>query len=142
MSSRQRQGPSLTDLALFAEASLALTLASLAIRVCPFRWIVHSAGLGGNPPRLTDPAPIRLAVKRASRRLPWRTLCFEEGLAAQWMLRRRGASAVLHYGIRNDADRLSAHVWVTVHGELVIGEEADDPHHRVAAFPAQPLDGS
>jgi hypothetical protein len=136
MLSRQRQAPSLADLALFAEASVALTLASLAIRTCPFRWIVRSAGLGGKRAGAADPQPIRVAIERASRRLPWRTVCFQEGLAAQWMLRRRGAPAVLHYGIRSDAERLSAHVWISLNGELVIGEEDGTPHAEVGRFPS------
>ena len=135
-----RSGPGVGELALFAEAWVALTLASLAVRSWPFRWIVGSAGFRGRGGGPRDPAAIAVAVRRASRRVPWRTVCFQEGLAAQWMLRRRGAPARLHYGIRSDADRLSAHVWVTLRGRPVIGEEREDPHRCVATFPAPVLD--
>jgi len=74
---------------------------------------------------------------RASRRLPWHTVCFHEGLAAHWMLRRRGLPSRLHYGIRQQGDRLTAHVWVDVAGSAVIGEEKPGTaHSRVAVYPA------
>ena len=134
-------GRNLGELALFAEAGVALTGASLAVRMLPFRWIARSAGLGAAARgSVTDPAAVARAVDRASRRLPWRTVCFQEGLAAHWMLRRRGAPARLHYGIRSETERLSAHVWVTLHGRPVIGEEADEPHSCVATFPPAALD--
>ena len=129
----RRPLPTAHEMALFAEAVAALALASLAVRAWPFRWIVRSAGLGEGRKRV-DPQAVTLAVRRASRRLPWRTVCFQEGLAAQWMLRRRGARSTLHYGLRSK-ERLSAHVWVTLDGRAVIGEEYADPHACVAAFP-------
>ncbi|MCW3797521.1 lasso peptide biosynthesis B2 protein [Sphingomonas sp. BN140010] len=121
------------------EAAAAVTAASLAIRLLPFRWLVVL--MGRADPRGTstavDPAHVRVAVRRASRRLPWRTLCFQEGLATHWMLRRRGLASRLHYGIRQQADALSAHVWVEVGGMPVIGaEEPATAHSPVAVYPA------
>lgn len=81
------------------------------------------------------PSEIAQAVERASRRLPVRTVCFHEGLAAQWMLRRRGAHSFLHYGIKQANDRLSAHVWVTLNGRIIVGEAASADHACVATFP-------
>ncbi|CAA9521907.1 MAG: hypothetical protein AVDCRST_MAG09-2190 [uncultured Sphingomonas sp.] len=135
-----KTAPRLEDFALFAEACAALTLASLAVRFWPFRWIVASTRIGAGRQTALDPAPIALAVRRASRRLPWRIVCFQEGLATHWMLRGRGGAAQLHYGVRSDADRLSAHVWVSLWGQPVIGEEQADPHRCVATFPTPPLD--
>ena len=68
-------------------------------------------------------------------RLPWTIVCFPAGLAAHWMLRRRGALSQVHYGIRTTEAGLSAHVWVTLAGETIVGEEQDDPHTCVAVFP-------
>jgi len=134
-----RSLPAAGEVALFAEAGVALALASIAVRLWPFRWIVRSAGLGGGRGNV-DPAPIGLAIGRASRRLPWRVVCFQQGLAAHWMLRRRGARSRLHYGLRSE-ERLSAHVWVTLDGQPVIGEEESDPHACVAIFPPLAMDG-
>ena len=68
-------------------------------------------------------------------RLPWTIVCFPAGLAAHWMLRRRGALSQVHYGIRTTEAGLCAHVWVTLAGEIIVGEEQDDPHTCVAVFP-------
>jgi len=77
------------------------------------------------------------AVEAAARRLPWRTMCIEQGLAAQRMLRRRGIDARLHYGARNDhsAGKLEAHVWVTVDGVAVIGESEAGRFAEIATYP-------
>jgi hypothetical protein len=77
------------------------------------------------------------AVEAAARRLPWRTLCIEQGLAAQRMLRRRGIDARLHYGARNDqsASRLEAHVWVTVGDVPVIGGSEAARFAAIATYP-------
>lgn len=135
--------PSPAEILLFVEATLALSAASLAVRWLPFRAIVRSLGGGRVQPAATaaQPEAIATAVQRASRRLPWRSVCLQQGLAAHWMLRRRGAASRLHYGLRSDAERLSAHVWVTAGGVKVIGEEEVEPHIPVASFPPEELDG-
>jgi hypothetical protein len=73
-----------------------------------------------------DPADCVWAIEAAARRLPWRTMCIEKGLAAQRLLRRSGVDAVLHYGARHNDDegRLEAHVWVTVDGKTIIGDQS------------------
>jgi len=121
------------------EAVVLLALASLAIRLLPFRWLVRL--MGRTDPSLSrswsDPLDVRRAVERGSRRLPWRTLCFQEGLTAHWMLRRRGLPSRLHYGIRQQAGSLTAHVWVDVKGLAVIGEEEPvSAHAPVAVYPS------
>lgn len=130
--------PSPTDVSDLAEAVLLLAGASLAIRLLPFHLLVRLMGTRPRTQhRTADLGAVGRAVRRASRRVPWRTVCFQEGLATHWMLRRRGADARLHYGIRQAGDRLSAHVWVDVGGVVVIGEEEQGrAHQRVAVFPA------
>ena len=113
--------------------------ASLAIRFLSFRRLIRLMGEERSWPEepRADAAAVRLAVKRAAVRLPWRIVCFQEGLAAHWMLRRRGMASRLHYGIRPEGDRLSAHVWVEAGGQVIIGEEEQGlAHHEVAVFPA------
>ena len=139
-----RRKPRLTvrDLARFVEAACALTLAWAAIRLLPFRMLMRTTRIGPAPAAQPDARAgsrdVRQAVKRAARRLPWTIVCFPEGLAVHWMLRRRGLVSQLHYGLRPSVEKLSAHVWVTLAGEVIVGEEADDPHHCVAIFPRQP----
>ena len=129
---------SASELVFFAEACATLAAASLAIRALPFRSLASLMGRGaisGASSHVHTNAVAR-AVRRASSRVPWRTVCFQEGLAVHWMLRRRGLPSHLHYGVRQAAQRLTAHVWVEVGGAVVIGEEAPGgEHHRVAVFP-------
>ena len=131
------------ELLQFAEAACALAAASAAIRLLPFRTVVRMMSLpnvGDRQPAQPEglSAEVRQAVKRAARRLPWTIVCFPEGLAAHWMLRRRGARSQVHYGIRQSATGLTAHVWTSVAGEVVVGEETTDLHTCVAVFPPPP----
>ena len=128
------------EVARFVEAVCALTLATAAIKLLPFRTVVRSMSYGrngqGRGKTVAEEArEIRRAVKRAARRLPWKIVCFPEGLAAHWMLRRRGAPSLVHYGLRQSESQLSAHVWVTLGETVVIGEETTNLHTGVAVFP-------
>jgi hypothetical protein len=112
------------DRLLLAEAVLWLGLGALAVALLPMRRTLR---LAGRPLRTSAPQQavkadcirrVRWAVLGAARRVPWRAVCFQRGLAAQAMLRRRGIDAVLYCGARrDDAQGLSAHVWVRV-GEI------------------------
>lgn len=133
---RRRTDLTARDLALIAEALVAVTLSSLAIKL-PFRWLAKLMSLG-RASQTADGAKapeVVKAVDRASRRLPWRTVCFHQGLATHWMLRMRGISSILHYGIRTADEGLAAHVWVSLNGTILIGEEEAARHACVATFP-------
>ena len=63
-------------------------------------------------------------------------MCIQQGLALQWMLRRRGVDARLHYGIAKDErGELQAHVWVAAGGEVVIGGAEAPQFKCVATYP-------
>jgi len=119
------------DRALLAEGLVVLAFASLAIRLLPFRTVVRAAAALGRPAR-SDPSDdlqirkTRWAVVAAARRVPWKAVCFQRGLAVHFMLRRRGIPSFLHYGV-SQSDGLKAHVWVSASGRDVVGgEEARD----------------
>jgi len=126
----------------FTEAAVMLAAASVAIKVLPFKTVVRMMSLTTARQarrRASDgelAIEVRRAVKRASRRLPWTVVCFPEGLAAHWMLRRRGAPSLVHYGLRQSEAGLSAHVWTSLAGEVVVGEETTERHTCVAVFPS------
>ena len=129
------------ELADFVEALGALVAASAAIKLLPFRAVVRTMDYRGAS-QLSAPADhgqlvteVKRAVKRASARLPWRIVCFPEGLAVHWMLRRRGAPSQVHYGLRTSESKFGAHVWVTLDEAVVVGEETDERHTCVAVFP-------
>lgn len=125
---------------LLAEALPALALASLAVRLAPFRRVAAWASGGRGGVELDDAMlrKARWAVEAWARRVPWRTVCFQKGLALHWMLRRRGVASVLHYGVAQEAATgLRAHVWVCVAGRPVIGGEEAEGFACLATFPPQ-----
>lgn len=124
---------------VLAEALGALAAASLAIRLLPFRRVAAAAagrrveGAAGDEQAI---GRVRWAVEAWGRRVPWRAVCFQKGLAVHWMLRRRGIASLLHYGVgRVESDRLAAHVWVSVSGRDVIGGEEAARFACLATFP-------
>ena len=126
---------------LIVEAIAVLWIASFLRLAIPFR---HMAAMVSHP----DPpfaglerqseliAETRWAVAAAARRVPWRALCYEQGFAVQWLLRRHGVPVTLHYGVaRKPKEGLVGHVWARS-GELdVIGCEIASDYVELAQFP-------
>ena len=124
--------------ALLAEALLAIAAASAAIRFRAFKRAIRMGSL----PLTEQPAAgeitgdVRWAVETAARNVPWRAMCIQQGLALQWMLRRRGVDARLHYGIgRDEIGELQAHVWVAAGDSVVIGSDEAPRFKCVATYP-------
>lgn len=126
---------------LLIEASVLLTLSSLAISLLPFRWVARIAGRDGaaadGVDREAAVAEIRWAVSAAGRFAPWKPVCFQHGLAAHWMLRRRFIPSTLYYGASSDPQRgIIAHVWIKSRDVPVIGCEEAGRYAVLATFPA------
>lgn len=128
---------------LAAEACFMLAAAFFAIALLPFRRIAARAARRdvdaaiGEEERCLRVAEVRWAVAGCARRVPWRAKCFEQGLAAQWMLGRRRVPSILHYGIAKGGDRaLIAHVWLKSGGLDVVGCENEEDFTELARFPA------
>lgn len=122
-------------------ATTFLTAASAVVRALPFRALTRSVKgqkAKVEPIELDWNAARRMAraVESALRYLPWRTVCIQEALALQWLLRRHGIPSLLHYGIDPEGAELSAHVWVSLGEEILIGEEATRSHAQVATLPS------
>jgi Transglutaminase-like superfamily len=137
--SRPRQNRlRMSDLPMLAEGLAALALASLAIAVLPFKKVAAAASVAGPREARRDAETVRRvrgAVQGWGRRVPWKAVCFQRGLALHWMLRRRGIRSVLLYGARRKGDGLAAHVWVDVDGATVIGGEEAPDFACLARFP-------
>jgi transglutaminase superfamily protein len=132
------------DRLLLLEAVLWLAIGGLAIAILPFRHIGFLAAhpiRGPKPPyeaRLTKLRRVRWAIVTAAKRVPWHALCFQQGLAAQLMLRRRGVPSVLYYGAaQDDCSGLSMHVWVRDGDIDVVGGEIASHFAVLATFPHQ-----
>src|SRR5262245_14978261 len=132
------------DRQLLVEAIVWLAVARFALAILPFR---HLGFLAARPIRRPRP-PLRArsirvrrtgwAIVKTARRVPWRARCFEQGLAAQLMLRRRGVPSVLYYGAtQDDRSGLFTHVWVRDGDVDVIGGEIAYRFAILATFPSE-----
>lgn len=131
-----------SDRLLLGESLLLIALAAFVVAFIPFRRVVTLVSAPSKTPVPTDAERKRLiercrwAVRAWARRVPWRALCFEQGLACHWLLRRRGVATTLYYGAANTPDKgLAAHVWVRAGGADVIGCENAGDFAQLAAFP-------
>ena len=125
--------------ALLAEAGTAILSASLAVRLVPFRTLAERLSRGDKGSAEVDPETaywLRRALLAWAKRLPWRALCFEQGLAAFVMLRRRRLAATMHYGAATIDGELKAHIWVTSGETEVIGCENQEDFGLLARFPS------
>lgn len=124
---------------LVVEAVAALTFASAALAIMPFRRAIRTGCLplpSAPPEKRVEPLEAAAAVRTAARLVPWRAVCIDQGLALQRLLRKRGMDAQLHYGVTLAEDvELKAHVWVDVEGATVIGGEEAPKYARIASFP-------
>lgn len=125
-----------------SEAMTLITIAAPVIKFTPLKKLgrIFSAPTRGED---TDPANRALviervawAVDRAAKRSKLRALCFERGLTAQIMLRRRGIDATMFYGLMPGKDApLDAHVWVAADGIDVTGGANASLYATLATFP-------
>lgn len=123
--------------ALLAEAGVAMLVASLALRVRPFDRIAGALERTAPASAAADGETaywIGRAVAAWGKRLPWRAKCFEQGLAAAWLLRRRALAYSLCYGAANRPGAVAAHVWVTSGGQPVVGHENREEFALLARF--------
>lgn len=114
---------------LLLEAFATLLAARLSLAVLPvrwvFRWLERPLRNSAKPGRPAVVERIRWAVLTVARYGPLSFVCFPQALAAHAMLRRRGVSSVMHYGVRRSADRqMRAHTWLEVDNRMLLGGES------------------
>jgi hypothetical protein len=123
---------------MLTEAGAALLAASLAVRLVPFRTLAERLTQGDKGQATADADTaywLRRALLAWAKRLPWRTLCFEQGLAAFALLRHRGLAATMHYGAATIGGELKAHVWVTSGATEIVGCENKEEYGLLVRFP-------
>jgi hypothetical protein len=121
-----------------AEAGLALAIASAATRLLPFNRYIRLGALPiDRAGKLASPEVAGI-VDALGRRMPFRSVCLHRGIALQRLLRRRGVDGLLHYGVRlpNDEKGISAHVWVSVGEEVLLGAPQHEIYTEVARYPS------
>lgn len=130
-----------TDRLLLLQAVFWLLISRWITATLPFRtigWLATVTALRSIsiPACPTEAKRIRWALITCARHVWWRAQCFEQGLAAHFMLRRRQVSSVLYYGVApDDLNGLAAHVWVCADGLDIIGGESASRFAVLATFP-------
>ena len=126
---------------LLLRATAWLAVACIMLIVMPFRRLSARLSAEINPAS-PEPDPEMLqrigrAVSVAAGRVPWRSDCFPQTIAACMLLKRHGCASTVHLGVeRKGDDELTGHAWLTC-GETVVtgGEELDryTEIHRLSA---------
>jgi hypothetical protein len=128
------------DLPVLIEAVIWLLVARIIVRLltltCTVSLLIPARRLTlSSPVPLDTLARVRWAVRLGARNVPWRALCFEQGIAAQRMLMRRGIAADLVYGVaRHRNGSMEAHVWTRVADQTVVGGPLGDRFKPIVAF--------
>jgi hypothetical protein len=107
-------------------ALLELALARRRLGSHPAKALLLQARAFAQPTQATPSnaeqlaARVAFAIPRVAARLPWRSDCFIQAMAAQRWLQRQGIASSLSIGTRKDNDgTFQAHAWLTC-GELSI----------------------
>jgi len=118
-----------------------LGIANLLIKLVSFKRLIRliSNSDTAAQPVLTPKQASRLAsLKRAilsvSRRTPWRSMCFEQAVAASLILKALGISHQISFGLNTDNDKLKAHAWLLVGSTYVTGYIANMEFTAVSVY--------
>ena len=118
---------SLREKWFLAEAVILLGAGRLTVLLFPFsiikKHIEKDIGSSVRPKNNNDSETVRLvkwSVQCMSRYTPWKSKCFAQAIAAQRMLRKRGITSTMHFGVDKDSEGgLVAHAWLKC-GVLVV----------------------
>lgn len=119
------------------ETGLALVLAWILVFMVPLRRTQRLFGATIEPgfdgttlpnPEMARAYGLARRVIFVARRLPWRSTCLVRAVAGGLLLRRRGImGAVIRFGVKREAGAVTAHAWLLLNGEILLGgEEAAD----------------
>jgi hypothetical protein len=119
------------------EAAAMLVLARFAVRfVSPARIFAWA----NRPPRrirrfaVDEIGWVAWAVENVGAKSWMNALCLPRALAAHAMLRRRGIASRLCLGVARERSALSAHAWVEIGGDKIVGGDEAGGFTRLATF--------
>ena len=76
-------------------------------------------------------------TKSISKKVPFRSLCFEQALAMQMLLKRRGIASEIIFGLNSKNDQLAAHAWCICQGVTLSGEKGKEQFAVLKSFGKQ-----
>lgn len=103
-------------------ALFALARARVSVRLFDPRRAIGADDSGASAKPL-DLAVQRVAyfIPRVASRLPWRSDCLVQALAAQWWLQRQGITTKLELGVKREKDVFLSHAWLMCGQTVVTG---------------------
>lgn len=130
------------------EAVLALVLARILVFSFPWRWTVALMGRFA-PPAGSDASPdprdawraraVARRLRGVADRLPWHSTCLVRAVAGALLLaRRRIPGSGIRFGVRKENGRLSAHAWLLLGPEILLGGEEAGAHVPLADLARRP----
>ena len=69
---------------------------------------------------------VAFAVRAMAARVPWRSDCLVQALAAQRWLADLGIASTIHLGVKASEGPIDAHAWLKVGDQIVLGGEVSD----------------
>ena len=131
---------------LLIEATFLWGFIRIAQAVLPFRILARWIGRPNEESAKNDPQSdehieilqsIRWTVGAVGRNVPRKANCLTRALMARSMLKRRGLTGTVYFGMVRDqeSNQLKAHAWLRSHNEMVTGgEEAEGSYKVVSKF--------
>lgn len=121
----------------------------MAVKKVPFKVLAAKMGELSDPKELgatNEETEEALCIGRLTRGLgklmPFRTMCFEQALSCAEVLRSKGISHCIHFGVKKDQsqpDSLQAHAWLQCGDEIVTGKRGYSQYQRLSSFYYEPI---
>lgn len=87
------------------------------------------------PADLSRVLAVRQALVWTARRVPFRSVCLDQALAAQRMLTARSVSSTLYLGLlKNEQGAWTAHAWLRAGRQWVVGYQPNRHYTVVGAY--------
>jgi hypothetical protein len=113
---------------LFIEAFFRLGLARFAVLVIPYKKLSRRFGVPMLETLPNEPADRELlqkiswAVQSASKYTPWDSNCLAQAIAAMRMLKSRGMTSTIYFGMAKEGeDDMEVHAWLRSGDTYVVG---------------------
>ncbi|MCE7992729.1 MAG: lasso peptide biosynthesis B2 protein [Roseivirga sp.] len=127
---------------LLLEVLILLGVGRLSVLVFPFKKI---AGWMGQVQEETleelseahRQSLVRLAsaILAVSKYTPWNSNCFAQALCAHWVLKRRGWSHTIYFGVKKEEHKLmKAHAWLRMGNKIVTGRVGHKQYTVLSKF--------
>ena len=84
--------------------------------------------------QLEQAKTIGRAVVTAARYTPWDSNCLAQVLTAQRMLEQKHIAGMFFLGVKKDEQKLGAHAWLQVDGQILTGESGHQNFTVVSTF--------